>query len=156
VQRAAFEAQLALADDLGLPVVIHSRESHEDMAGILASWAGGRRNGLPVGVMHCFSGDLALAERLVAIGFVVSLAGVVTYKNAATLRAVAAGLPLSALVLETDAPYLAPQPHRGARNEPAYVRAIAEHVAELRGESVAVVAAATTRNAARLFRWTIT
>jgi TatD DNase family protein len=107
----------------------------------------------PLGVLHCYSGDLERAERLVGHGFLVSLAGVVTYKNADSLRAVAMGLPLTALVLETDAPYLAPQPHRGQRNEPAYVRPIAQHVADLRGAALADVARATSVNAAQLFRW---
>jgi TatD DNase family protein len=103
--------------------------------------------------MHCYSGDLERAERLVAAGFLVSLAGVVTYKNAASAREVATGLAREALLLETDAPYLAPHPHRGGRNEPANVRPIAEHVAALRGEPVAQLAAATSANAARLFGW---
>ncbi len=154
VQLAAFEAQLALADDLDLPVVIHSRDALDDTEAVLASWAAARpRNGRPVGVLHCYSGDLARAERLVAAGFLVSLAGVVTYRNAGPTQAVAVGLPLDALVLETDAPYLAPHPHRGARNEPANVRPIAEHVAALRGTDLSVVATAPTDNAARLFRW---
>jgi TatD DNase family protein len=154
VQQAAFRAQLALADELGLPVVIHSRAALDDTEAVLVEWAARRRDGRPAGVLHCYSGDLARAERLVAAGFLVSLAGVVTYRNAGQTQEVATGLPLGALVLETDAPYLAPHPHRGARNEPANVRPIAEHVAVLRGTDLAVVAAATTANAARLFRWT--
>lgn len=153
VQLAAFQAQLGLAAAKDLPVVIHSREAHDDTEAVLAEWAAGQpANGRPLGVMHCYSGDLSRAERLVDLGFLVSLAGVVTYKNATDLQAVAAELPLDALVLETDAPYLAPHPHRGGRNEPAYVRPIAEHVAALRGVALADVAQATTANAARLFR----
>ncbi len=153
-QLAAFLAQLGLAAALGLPVVIHSRDAHDDTEAVLAEWAAGQpRARWPLGVLHCYSGDLARAERLVGHGFLVSLAGVVTYKNADSLRAVATGLPLTALVLETDAPYLAPQPHRGQRNEPAYVRPIAQHVADLRGVGLADVAQATTANAARLFGW---
>jgi TatD DNase family protein len=153
-QLEAFEAQLALAEALDLPVVIHSRDALDDTEAVLAAWAAARpRQGRPVGVLHCYSGDLARAERLVMAGFLVSLAGVVTYRNAGQSQAVAAGLPLEALVLETDAPYLAPHPHRGARNEPANVRPIAAHVAALRGTDLATVAVATTANAARLFRW---
>jgi TatD DNase family protein len=154
VQRTAFEAQLALADRLDLPVVIHSRDALDDTETVLLAWAASApRNGRPLGVMHCYSGDLARAERLVAAGFLISLAGVVTFKNATTTQAVANGLPLDALVLETDAPYLTPHPHRGERNEPAFVRPIAEQVAALRGVGVDAVAAATSANAARLFRW---
>lgn len=154
VQQCAFEAQLALADRLGLPVVIHSRDALDDTESVLVRWASERvPNDRPPGVMHCYSGDLARAHRLVAAGFLVSLAGIVTYKNAQLTQEVAAGLPAGALVLETDAPYLAPHPHRGARNEPAYVRPIAEHVAGLRGETLEAVAAATSANAARLFGW---
>ncbi|MFN2114181.1 MAG: TatD family hydrolase, partial [Anaerolineae bacterium] len=107
--------------------------------------------GRPLGVMHCYSGDLATAERLVASGFLISLAGNVTYPKATNLHDVAAGLPDHALVLETDSPYLTPQPFRGRRNEPARVKVIAEHVAELRGTTLDAVATATSANAVRLF-----
>lgn len=154
MQQRAFEAQLALASRLRLPVVIHSRDALDDTEAMLVRWAADRvANDGPPGVMHCYSGDLPRARRLVAAGFLVSLAGIVTYKNAQLTQDVATGLPASALVLETDAPYLAPHPHRGARNEPAYVRPIAEHVAGLRGETLEAVAAATSANAARLFGW---
>ncbi|MBK6767744.1 MAG: TatD family hydrolase [Ardenticatenales bacterium] len=164
VQRAAFEAQLGLAARVGMPVVIHSRDADADTVGVLSAWAGGDPWGghgvgdamggvRPLGVLHCFSGDVDLAMRYVALGFLISLSGIVTFKSNAQTHAVARELPLEALVLETDAPYLAPHPHRGRRNEPAYVRLIAEHVAALRGEDVATVARATSANAARLFGW---
>jgi len=155
VQRAAFEAQLDLATRVGLPVVIHSRDADGDTFGVLRAWASAQATGAgrPLGVLHCFAGDVALAERYVGLGFLISLSGIVTFKSNAQTHAVARELPLEALVLETDAPYLAPHPNRGRRNEPAYVRLIAEHVAALRGEDVAAVARATSANAARLFRW---
>jgi len=153
VQLAAFRAQLDLAAALGLPVVVHDRDAHADTTDVLLGWAAGRPAGRPRGVMHCFSGDLAMARALVAAGFLVSLAGVVTFPSAAATREVAAGLPAGALVLETDAPWLAPHPRRGERNEPANVRLVAERVALLRGEPLAAVAAQTSANAVRLFGW---
>lgn len=153
-QRAAFETQLALADRLALPVVIHSRDADEDTEAILRAWtAGGPTSGRPRGVMHCYGGDADLAERLVEMGMLVSLAGIVTFRNNEKTQEVARRLPLDALVLETDAPFLTPHPHRGRRNEPAYVRWIAEDLARLRGSTLQEVAAATTANAARLFGW---
>lgn len=158
VQARVFIAQLNLARDLGLPVVIHNRDADEDTAAILLEWAAAARasgaySDRPVGVMHCYSGDLPLAERLVAAGFLISLAGVVSYKNAAQAQAVALGLPEKALVLETDAPYLSPIPHRGRRNEPAHLLATAEFVARLRQTTLEALAGATSANAARLFGW---
>ena len=154
VQLAAFREQLALARERSLPVVIHSRDAHDDTLSVLAEWsAADPAPGRPRGVMHCFSGDLAMARAVTDMGFLVSLAGNVTYPGARELQRVAAQLDDSALVLETDAPYLAPEGRRGSRNEPANVRAIAEHVAGLRTSSLADVARFTTANAARLFGW---
>lgn len=155
-QQAVFQDQLDLAASLGLPVVIHCREAHGDCERMLTRWAdalhrGGWPGDRPVGVMHCYSGELAEAERLHAAGFLISLAGPVTYKKAERNQAVAAGLPLTALLLETDAPYLAPAPHRGQRNEPALLAHTARAVAALRGLDPAELAAATTANAGRLF-----
>ncbi|MEW6221212.1 MAG: TatD family hydrolase [Thermodesulfobacteriota bacterium] len=147
-QKEHLERQLRLARDLGLPVVLHDREAHADLLAILD-----RVGPLPArGVMHCFSGDLELARTAVAAGFLVSIPGVVTFPKAEALAQVAASLPLSALLLETDAPYLAPQPRRGRRNEPALVVSTAFRVAELRGRPVAEIAQATTANAEELFR----
>ncbi len=155
VQARVFQAQLELATRLGLPVVIHCRDAHADAADQLAAWAAGADRGRtgPRGIMHCFSGDLAGARRLADLGFAISLAGPVTYKNAATAREVAAALPLDWLVVETDAPYLAPHPHRGQRNEPALVRHTAAFVAELRGLPAEALARATSATAARVFGW---
>lgn len=158
VQAHVFQAQLDLARAAGLPVVIHNRDADADTAAILLAWAADLRRteawaNRPVGVMHCYSGDLALAQELSAAGFLISLAGPVTFKNARETQAVATGLPETALVLETDAPYLAPAPYRGQRNEPAQVRRVAEFVAELRGTTLEAIARATSANAARLFGW---
>ena len=150
-QYRAFEAQLGLADELELPVVIHSRDAHEDTFGILEDWAQQWDRPTPVGVIHCFSGDADLAHRYHDLGFLISFAGPVTYPRNDALRAAAASLPLEAIVIETDAPYLSPQPRRGKRNEPANVRFTAEHIAEVRGQSATDVAEQSTANGLRLF-----
>lgn len=150
-QYAAFSAQLALADELKLPIVIHSRDAHEECYGVLSKWADSREREHPVGVIHCFSGDAELAHRYHELGFVISFAGPVTYPKNDVLREAAASLPLEAIVVETDCPYLSPQPRRGKRNEPANVRFMAEQIAEVRGELVEVVARQTAINAIGLF-----
>lgn len=149
-QHRALEAQLALAAEVGRPIVVHNRDAHADLLAILGAWVA--RLPDPPGVMHCFSGDLAFARRCLDLGFRLSFAGPLTYRNADSLRVVARAVPLDALLVETDAPYLAPVPYRGQRNEPAYLRATAEALAAVRGEPFENVAAATTRTAARLFR----
>lgn len=155
-QIAVFRAHLIIAADLGLPVVVHSREAADDTWAVLSEWAGGlgreERDSRILGVMHCFDGDAALALRYVALGFVISIPGPVTYPKAGQRREVARQVPLEALVAETDCPYLAPQSHRGRRNEPAYLVETVRCIAELRGETPARVARATAENAARLFR----
>ena len=156
VQRAVVERQLALAAELGMPLVIHSRDADADMLAMLREFAARRpAAGAAVeralGVMHCFSGDAALAHELAALGFRISLAGPLTYSKPRALPDVARALPLAALLIETDAPYLAPQGYRGKRNEPAFVRAVAQKLADLRGETLAAIAQATAHNAAALF-----
>jgi TatD DNase family protein len=153
-QRAVFREMLDLASELGLPVVIHARQADEETFAILSRWAGQvrRPEGRPLGVLHCFSGDLTLALRYRELGFLISLAGTVTYPNAGRLAAVAAGLPLDAILVETDAPYLAPQAHRGRRNEPAYLEKTVARIAELRGQSPHQVGERTAANAAAFFR----
>jgi TatD DNase family protein len=155
VQARVFAAQLDLAEELRLPVVIHNRDADADTAAHLLAWADRQpAEARPLGVLHCYSGDLGLAEELFAAGFLISFAGIVTFPNATRTQAVAAGLPDEAIVLETDSPYLSPQPFRGQMpNEPARVRAVAQCVAALRGQTVVALAAQTTANAARLFRW---
>jgi TatD DNase family protein len=127
-QRAAFQAQLALAADLDRPVIIHQRESADDVMAALRDWATG---GYPGCVLHAFSGDEAMADEAVSLGFFIGVGGPLTFKNARRLPEIVAGLPLSCLLVETDAPYLAPHPYRGKRNEPAYVALVVKRLAEL-------------------------
>jgi len=152
VQRSAFRAQLRVSRDLGLPVIVHDREAHEDVLRMLEEEAGQRTAGHSLaGVLHCFSGDLAMAQAALALGLYVSIAGPVTYPKAERLALVARTVPATHLLVETDCPFLAPQPVRGQRNEPAYVRLTAEHIAALRSQSFAELARQTTANALRLF-----
>lgn len=146
-QCAAFRRQLALACGLRRPVVIHDRDAHDDIADIVDEFEGR----LAGGVMHCFSGDAAFAERCLAWGFYVSFAGNVTFPKAEALREAVLAVPLEKLLIETDSPYLAPQPVRGKRCEPAYIRYTADVLAELKGVSHDVLAVRTSQNAARLF-----
>jgi TatD DNase family protein len=147
-QRAAFAHTVALARRLGLPLVVHVREAHAEAANLL------RAEGVPDagGVIHCFTGDRDDARRYLDLGLHVSVAGIVTFRNADRLRDAVRAVPADRLLVETDAPYLAPVPHRGHRNEPAWVRVVAEAVAAVRDVSFDALAAATTANARRLFR----
>jgi TatD DNase family protein len=146
VQRDVFAAQLAIARRAAKPVVIHTREAWADTVSILrAEWDG-------TGVMHCFSGTWEAAVAALDLGFYLSLAGILTFPKAASLRETAAKLPLDRLLIETDAPYLAPVPHRGKRNEPAYVVHTAQALAEARRTPLEEVVAQTTANFARLFQ----
>lgn len=149
-QREAFESQLALAQELGLPVIVHDREAHADTLAILRRAA--QQPGASLrGVMHCFSGDLTLARAVLGLGFYIGIAGPVTYPRNETLSEVARLVPANRLLIETDCPYLAPQTCRGRRNEPAYVRFVAERVAELRGLSPSELGEITSENAQALF-----
>ena len=184
-QYQAFEAQLALADDLDLPVVIHSRDAHEECYWVLRDWAqsnsppappetlpfphsppaergemsrsdrGGFPDGRehPIGVIHCFSGDADLAQRYVDLGFMISFAGPITYPKNHHLRAAAATIPLESIVIETDCPYLSPQPRRGKRNEPANIQHTAQQIAESRGVDLGDIADQLVSNAVGLFRF---
>jgi TatD DNase family protein len=147
LQRAAFAAQLALAREAGKPVLLHCREAHADLLDIL------RADGSPPagGIMHCFSGDADVARQALDLGLAVSIAGPVTYPNARRLAEVVRALPPERVVVETDCPYLPPQPWRGRRNEPAYLPVTASRVAELLGRPVETVAALTTETACRIF-----
>ncbi len=144
VQRRAFAHQLALASELELPVVIHSRDAHDDALATLRDWDG-------VGVMHTYAAGPERLDDVMAMGFFIGLSGPVTFSNARQLREVAKRVPLDRLLVETDCPYLTPEPHRGKRNEPAYVRHVAEAIAGVRGISTEDVAEATTANVRRLF-----
>jgi TatD DNase family protein len=149
-QHQGFLAHLHLADELGLPVVIHCRDAEAALLALLAERGAGTG---PRGVLHCFSGSMATMEAAIEAGYYVSLAGTVTFKNAAPLRGVAAAVPTDRLLLETDCPYLSPVPHRGERNEPAHVRLTAACVADVRGTTLETLARQTSANAARLFAW---
>ena len=153
LQHKAFEAQLALAARLELPVVIHNREASEDVLSILEAWVPDIAPSLREhpGVLHSFSAPPAIAERALALGFYLGFTGPVTFKNADELRRIAATTPLYRILVETDGPFLTPTPHRGKRNEPAYVRLIAERLAAIKGISLEDFAQATTENAERLF-----
>ena len=146
VQRPAFRMQLALARELGLPVIVHEREAHGDALDILADFPD------VTGVFHCFSGSVEMARELVRRGWYIGLTGVVTFKNARKAVEVAQDVPLDRLLIETDCPYMSPEPYRGRRNDPSYVPLVAEKIAALRGLSVEAVAEATRSNAIRLFR----
>jgi len=145
-QLRRFAEQLDLADELNLPVIIHDREAHAETLAILR-----QRKGRLRGVLHCFSGDLAMAQECIALGFHLSVAGPVTYRKADQLRAVAREIPAERLLIETDAPYLAPQPYRGKRNEPAHVVETARCLAEIRGMACGELERVTEENTRRLF-----
>ncbi len=151
-QRSLFAAQLELAADLSLPVVVHSREADADTLELLRKHGSSalRAEGR-LGVLHCFTGSENFARELLALGMLISFSGIATFSNAASLRECAAVLPLDVLLVETDCPYLAPVPVRGTRNEPANVRWVAACVADARGVSPEAIAAVTTENAGRLF-----
>ena len=165
-QISILKEQLALAGELELPVVIHSREKDdadhgpcaEDLIKILEEWVSGLQSrnealaGRP-GVLHSFSGSLETARRALELGFYIGVTGPITYKNAEQKRQVIGSLPLERLLIETDAPYLTPEPHRGGRNEPAFVTHIADKIAEIKSRTPQDVASATSKNAARLFSW---
>ena len=146
-QKRKFRDMLHVARELKLPIIVHDRDAHEDMLQILSEeWSPGLG-----GVMHCFSGNVELARKLIEMGFLISIAGPVTFPKAEALREVARRIPIEYLLIETDAPYLAPQPMRGKRNEPAFVRHTAEAIAKIKGLSFDDVARITSFNAMQLF-----
>jgi TatD DNase family protein len=147
-QKKLFISMLEIAKDSGLPLIIHNRESHEDMISILKSIMGSSLKG----AMHCFSGDEAFLKTCLDMGFFISFTCNITYKNAGKLREIVKLVPMDRLLIETDAPYLSPRDFRGKRNEPAYVRYAAEEVARIKNMSFEEVAKITTRNAKQLFK----
>ncbi len=154
VQHTAFEAQLSLAARLKMPIIVHNREASDDVVAVLRNWA----PTLPAelkdrpGVFHSFSAPLKTAEAALEMGFYLGFTGPVTFKKADELRAIAARVPLERILIETDGPFLTPHPYRGKRNEPSYVRFVAERIATLRNLSLEEFAAQTTANADRLFQ----
>ena len=146
-QAEAFAAQLDLAVEFGLNVVIHQRDAWGDTLDILKDYTGKLR-----GVFHCFGNTPDQAAELLALGHLVSFTGIVTFKNAELVREVVASIPAEAFMVETDCPYLAPVPHRGKRCEPSHTRLVAEKIAEVRGTTLEEIAALTTRTADLFFR----
>ncbi|SFB22647.1 MULTISPECIES: TatD family hydrolase [unclassified Bacillus (in: firmicutes)] len=147
IQKEVFRKQIRLAKKVKLPIVIHNRDATSDIVEILKE-----ENAAEVGgIMHCFSGSVEVARECVEMNFYISLGGPVTFKNAKKPKEVAAEIPLEKLLIETDCPYLTPHPYRGKRNEPAYVKLVAEQIAEIKGLSLEEVANATTENAKIVF-----
>ena len=147
VQQALFRKQIQLAQKIDLPIIIHNRDATGDVVNILRE-----ENAASVGgVMHCFSGSVETARECIAMNFMISLGGPVTFKNARLPKEVASDIPLEHLMIETDAPYLAPHPYRGKRNEPAFVPLVAEEIARLKGLTIEEIAQATTDNAKKFF-----
>jgi TatD DNase family protein len=140
-----FNRQLKLAEELKLPVIIHDRDAHEQTLRTV------KASGVHRGVFHCFSGDYSMARQCIDLGFYISIPGVVTFDKAKTIQDVALRVPLSSLLLETDAPYLTPVPHRGKRNEPSFIINTAKKVAEIKGLPWEEVADVTARNTMNLF-----
>ncbi len=147
VQQRVFRAQLRLAHELKMPVVIHSREADKDTMEILRQEEVDKLGG----IMHCFAGDVKMAEECLRLNLKLAFGGVITFDNARSTREVIKAIPLEHLLLETDCPYLTPVPHRGKRNEPAYLRLVAEKMAEIKGVELAEVARVTTKNAKAVY-----
>ena len=146
IQKKAFRMQMELAKELDLPVIIHEREAHDDGMRIVKEFPTVK------GVFHCYSGSAEMARQLVNMGWYIGFTGVLTFKNARKAVETAASIPLDRIVLETDCPFMAPEPFRGKRNDPGYLPKMAEKLAEIRGISVEEAISATTENAKRLYR----
>ena len=147
-QRERFRMHIRAAKNCAKPLIIHTREAAADTLRVMAEEGADE----PGGVMHCFTESWEVAQRAMEMSFYISFSGIVTFKNATALKEVAKNVPLERMLIETDSPYLAPVPHRGATNQPAYVKHVAEEIARLRGISVEEVAEATTRNFFSLFK----
>lgn len=147
VQQARFREQIRIAAELKLPVIVHDREAHEDIMRILREEKAGKNGG----VIHCFSGDAAMAREAIDMGFLISVAGPLTFKKSDNYRSIVSEIPIESLLIETDSPYLAPEPFRGKRNEPAHVKYVAETIARVKGLTAQDVARITSLNAMALF-----
>ncbi|OGO17097.1 MAG: hypothetical protein A2Z14_09345 [Chloroflexi bacterium RBG_16_48_8] len=154
-QLNVFRFQLDIASELKLPVIIHNRDATSDIIDYLVIWSKRQQVlvGSGMGVLHAFSADVTTAFQMIDAGFLVGIAGPITYKNAASLREIAIKIPSSSMLIETDAPYLTPHPYRGKRNEPANVALVAEHLSEIIGQDYRTTARITSQNAAGLFGW---
>ena len=146
IQQKAFRMQMELAKELDMPVIVHERNAHDDGMRIVKEFSG------VTGVFHCYSGSAEMARQLVNMGWYIGFTGVLTFKNARKAIEVASSIPLDRIVLETDCPYMSPEPFRGKRNDPGYLYRMAERLAQIRGISVEEVHAVTTENAKRLYR----
>lgn len=147
VQQEAFRKQISLAKELNKPIIVHDRDAHGDVMAILKEEAPFVKGG----ILHCFSGSWEMAKECLKLGFYISIAGPVTFNNAGKLKEIAAQVPLERLLIETDSPYLTPQPHRGKRNESSYVVHVAERIAELREITPEEIGEVTTANAKKIF-----
>jgi TatD DNase family protein len=148
IQLKRFREQIGLAKELGLPIVVHDREAHQETMEILKSEKAEECGG----IIHCFSGNFEMAKFCIEMGFYISIPGSISFKNAEGLREVVKKIPLESLLVETDAPFLTPEPFRGKRNEPSYVRYTAQKVAEIKNVSFERVAEVTTENALRVYK----
>jgi TatD DNase family protein len=148
MQRNIFTRFIRMARETGLPLVVHERDAHKDVAEFLRREGAGKING----VIHCFTGDYEAARNYLDLGFYLSFTGIITFKNAQPLREVLRKVPLERMFVETDSPYLTPVPYRGKRNEPAYVRFVAETIAKIKDLTIDEVARVTTQNVRELFR----
>jgi TatD DNase family protein len=153
IQKNALEAQLDLAANRGLPVVLHNRNSETDLLQILQTWVDTSKAPNRLGVWHSFEGPLSLACQVIGMGFYLGISGPITYKNAVEKKRIIKELPKNRILIETDAPFLTPHPHRGKRNEPMFVTLIAEELARQFGLSVPEAWQITTQNATSLFLW---
>ncbi len=161
LQMQIFRAQLALASEVNLPVIIHSRQAGTDVLTVLTQWYSAlARHDSPLadrpGVLHSFEGDLETAQRAIDMRFYIGVTGPLTYQNAPERRALFSILPIERILTETDSPFLAPHPYRGQRNEPAFIRVIAEALSSTQNLPLSTVAETTSANAARLFAWRVT
>ena len=148
LQKEIFIKQIEFANQMNLPLNIHSREAHQDTLEILKKY-----NKNSTAILHCFSGSIEFAKECIKEGIYIALGGVVTFKNAIKAKEVAAQIPIEYLLLETDDPYLAPVPFRGKENQPAYVKYVAEEIAKLRNTTADIIAQETTKNAERIFHF---